>query len=412
MIRFLAPDSRQAPDPTTLGADIPAILAGKLGPALYHHLTEAGRLSDLSLSDQRSLREVYTRNALQNLVLENGLRLILAAFDRERIPVMPIKGAVSLIDSLYPSTALRVMTDLDLLVPVNWRTSAITCLESLEYRPREERGTVLPEMEYPMVRDGILVDLHWQLTRIKTFAGAERVWKRAKPVTGFSDTVVLPSNLDQFYIRFLHDTIQDHHLHAVRLWQAYEAALIFRRLEADGDAEGLCAQALDDGLSSVLGVYLAQTHSLFPCITRWPPELRTLYSRGMAELRACDSLGRWPQWLHFAVGRGLLLRLRAPALRGYRRAFVQIMWRECTLEEPTDVVRRGGLPRVRHLLRISALHVAQALWRQYRRALGRLVRRNTSREGTWLHVHRNQSALGCKAAGSPAPPPARGVQGP
>lgn len=389
MVRFLASDLFP-PHDRRHGLDLPAMLAGKLGPALYHHLAETGGLSQLPPQDRVALQKAYDANARRNLVLEHELHRIAAAFDRQQILHMPIKGAAGLIDPLYPSPALRIMTDLDLLVPSERRQAALACLGSLGYEARRERAAVLPEMEYPMVRNGVIVDLHWKLARIQISFNEAQVWQRAKPVPGQPASLRLPHNLDQFYIRFLHDTIQDHHLHACRLWQAYEAALLYRRLERDGEADRLCVLAAEDGLNLVLGLYLAQVDRLFPCLTRRSPALQPLIEQGLAEIRICDSLGPWPRSLHFAVGRALLLRLRTPYLGGYRRAFVQIMWRECTLAEPLDVVRRNPAARARHFIRLCLLHLMQALWRQSR-YLRRLPRKDgTTSPLTWLHARRSQ----------------------
>lgn len=392
MIRYLAFDPQREAEPAP-HVDVSAILAGKLGPVLYHHLSETGRLTALPPGEQKALQRAYADNARRNLILENELHRILAGFDRDHIPIMPIKGAISLLDPLYPSPALRVMSDLDLLVQPDRQEAARACLTAMGYQPRKGRGTVLPAVEFPMVREGTVADLHWRLTRMGTSVEGDLAWKRAQPLPAFPRASFLPSNLDQFYIRFLHDTLQDHHLHAVRLWQAYEAALVFRRIERDGNVDALCAQADADGLSLVLGVYLAQIDRLFACITDPTPTLQRLLEFGRSEIRAFDSLGTWPHALHFAVGRDFLLRLRAPFLGGYRRAFIQIMWRESTLAEPTDVVRPGAASRLLHLLRLCLLHLAQAAWRQSRRLRRWIPHQNkTGIEMAWLYVHQNPLA--------------------
>ncbi|MDE3226497.1 MAG: nucleotidyltransferase family protein [Nitrospirota bacterium] len=404
MIRHLAFDPQREAEPAP-HVDLPAILAGKLGPVLYHRLSDTRRLATLPPDEREALRRAYADNARHNLILENELHRILAGFDRDRIPIMPIKGAISLIDPLYPSPALRVMSDLDLLVQPDRREAARACLTALGYQPRKGRGTVLPDVEFPMTRGGIVADLHWGLTRTGTSTDGDLVWKRAQPLPAFPRASFFPSNLDQFYIRFLHDTLQDHHLHAVRLWQAYEAALLFRRIERDGNVDALCAQAEEDGLSLVLGVYLAQVDRLFACIALQTPTLQRLLEFGRAEIRTFDSLGTWPHVLHFAVGRDLLLRLRAPCLGGYRRAFIQIMWRECTLAEPTDVVRPSTAARLLHLLRLCLLHMTQAAWRQSRRLRRWIPHRNkTGMEMAWLYVHRNHLATRFPSSASASHP--------
>ncbi|WP_447972486.1 nucleotidyltransferase family protein [Nitrospira sp. Kam-Ns4a] len=368
MIRFLAPDPDRQPDPT-LHVTLAALVKGRLGPALYERLSKAGLLSRLPPNQQEVLREAYLGNARRNLIREHELRRVVAALGRRRISAMPLKGAISLLEPIYSSPSVRVMNDLDLLVKPDHRQGAIDCLAELGYRPKTKE-LVLLDAEYPMEQGGITVDLHWHLLRIAPFGDAEPVWNRAQPLDGPWGTLFLPSPLDQFYIRFLHDTLQDHHLHRVHLWQAYEAALLFRRLEARREVPPLLERAAQDGLALILGVYLAQTDRLFPCISRLEePALRRILDRGRSEVRALEALGPLPRFLHFAVGRDLLLRLRKQALGGYRRAFVQILWRESTLAEPTDVVPPMPVSRLAHILKLAALQVLVVLWRLGRRVL-------------------------------------------
>jgi hypothetical protein len=364
LIGLLAPDPRRAPSPAR-PFTLRDLLDERLGPALYARLTETGRLDRFTPSEQDSLREAHAANARRNFVLAAELHRVVEALGGAGMPVMPLKGAVALLEPIYPSPSIRVMTDLDLLVPPERREAAIACLSRLGYRPRTAE-LVLPDVEHPMDRDGIVVDLHWRLSRIPEHGDAAGIWARARPAGSIGATLYLPEAIDQMYLRFLHDTLQDHQLHRLKLWKAYEAALLYRRVERRGEERRLVERAAGAGLDLVLGAYLAQIDRLFPCLSSTDVALRSAVEAGGREIDRLERGGAWPERLHFAVGRDLLLRLRRRALGGYGPAFVQIMWRESTLAEPTDVVRPTPLSRLRHVLQLCALHLLAVA--------GRLVR--------------------------------------
>ena len=120
MIRFL----RLPPSDVTIVEGAPrwsveALVRQELGPALYYRLRERGCMSSLSEEEQHSLRHAFDCNAIRNLVLETHLHYIVRAFNRRGIPVMLLKGAVGFFEPLYPSAAIRVMGDLDVLVPTS-----------------------------------------------------------------------------------------------------------------------------------------------------------------------------------------------------------------------------------------------------------------------------------------------------
>jgi hypothetical protein len=185
----------------------------QLGPALYYRLAETGQLNTLPLDEQRVLHHAFMQNAKRNLVFEVELRRILTAFAARTLPIMPLKGGISsFLQPLYPSPAIRVLSDLDLLIRPRDREEAFSCLVSLGYTPAKK--VPLPEVERIFTQDRVLVDLHWQVIRIPRYADADGLWRRAHPVECSRGVYYLPPLLDQLYMRFLHDTLQDHELPA------------------------------------------------------------------------------------------------------------------------------------------------------------------------------------------------------
>ncbi|MBM4125528.1 MAG: nucleotidyltransferase family protein, partial [Nitrospira sp.] len=288
---------------------------------------------------------------------EVELRRILTTFAAKNIPLMPLKGSVSsFLQPLYPSPAIRVLSDLDLLIMPRNREAAFACLVGLGYTPTKK--IPLPGVERVFTQDGVLVDLHWKLLRIPRYAAADRLWQRAHPVECPGGAYYVPSLLDQFYVRFLHDTLQDHDLPTLPMGKAYEAFLLLQQVKAEGASalEALATEACQDGLGLVLGAYLAGIQDLFPSQSSLPPSLQQCVDEARRILRAATF--PWPRQgiLHFAIARDLLVRLRAGAWGSRRRAFIQTMWRESVLAEPVCVVSANPVSRLLHFCRLCAHH--------------------------------------------------------
>ena len=113
-------------------------------------------------------------NAARNALLARGLGKILERFDREGIPVMPLKG-VALADSLYGDVGLRVCSDLDILVPRSAVPRAFELLQAEGYE-QADRSRVEPSHIDFLVRSAMefgftppasafpyLLELHWDI---------------------------------------------------------------------------------------------------------------------------------------------------------------------------------------------------------------------------------------------------------
>ena len=119
--------------------------------------------------------EIYDRiqqrargNVRRNLLFSTELLRIAHAFSASGIEFLPHKG-VLLNEHLYGSASLRRVTDIDLIVRPKDRIKAAGCLETLGYRsalelkPHLENAAMRHTHEWLYVRDGLQVDLHWEL---------------------------------------------------------------------------------------------------------------------------------------------------------------------------------------------------------------------------------------------------------
>lgn len=136
----------------------------ELAPLLHHRLKAA----HVKLPDevQGSLRQAYLKNTARNTILLHELDRLLQQFQQAEIPVIVLKGA-HLAQAVYASPGLRVMGDLDLLVPYTKIEPAIALLQTCGFK--SERP-FWPDVDGAMhyhapaaVKALTMVELHWNL---------------------------------------------------------------------------------------------------------------------------------------------------------------------------------------------------------------------------------------------------------
>ena len=119
-------------------------MAGRRRPALVHPLPAPALAAvEAKFAAGRTqpaleLQRAYDDNAdrLADL-LDQGERL-LAALGDAAVPAVPLKGWVSVRDGWYPDRDVRVMRDLDVLVPIDRAADAVRAVEMLGYELIEE----------------------------------------------------------------------------------------------------------------------------------------------------------------------------------------------------------------------------------------------------------------------------------
>jgi hypothetical protein len=140
-------------------------------PIVYENLSKS--CWDLVPPDvQQRWREIGKAVGWQAFRAMGELLMIAAAFEKERVPVLPVKGPV-LAQELYGSEALREFGDLDLLVHEADFLKATALLERLEYRTNWDvaPATKLQFLRYQGetgftgLKSGLYVELHWRIAK-------------------------------------------------------------------------------------------------------------------------------------------------------------------------------------------------------------------------------------------------------
>ncbi len=140
----------------------------RLLPVLCYRLQMRGLFTQLPPDMRKRLKQACRHNAARNLDIYRELQAIMALFQVQHIPVIVLKGAY-LAEIVYDNIAVRPMTDLDLLVPVEHIHAASAALTTLGH-PSPPANIVedylqnwleLPSSQHP--DRGIAVELHWTL---------------------------------------------------------------------------------------------------------------------------------------------------------------------------------------------------------------------------------------------------------
>jgi len=147
-------------------------MAGAHGirPLLYHNLQKTSPdLVPPTILDQ--LRNHFLSNAARNIFLAGELCKIINLFEARGLSALPLKGPV-LASCVYGNLALRVSSDLDILVHKRDILKAKNLLVCLGYRPKfslahaQEEAFLQSHDELFFTHDGskTLVELHWRIT--------------------------------------------------------------------------------------------------------------------------------------------------------------------------------------------------------------------------------------------------------
>ncbi len=117
------------------------------------------------------LAKLFRINGIRNELLARELARILRLFADAGVPVMPLKG-VALAESLYGDPALRVCSDIDVLVPPRHAIEAFHLVVSSGYQPEFTQPRLL-DLVVRYAKHGVLtreertriyrLELHWAL---------------------------------------------------------------------------------------------------------------------------------------------------------------------------------------------------------------------------------------------------------
>ncbi|MBI2883963.1 MAG: nucleotidyltransferase family protein [Candidatus Methylomirabilis oxyfera] len=162
-------------------------------PLLYRNLLALG-FPGVPTEVRATLDRLYKTNAARNLLLARELARVLQAFSAAGIPVVPLKG-IALAQSLYGDQALRICSDIDILVPRRMAPKAFNLLLTAGYAAEftgglfADRSLLRQDIETALARrEGEFfyhVELHWGILWRPWLdaAAIEDLWAEVRPQT-------------------------------------------------------------------------------------------------------------------------------------------------------------------------------------------------------------------------------------
>lgn len=273
-----------------------ARLAGRHGvtPMLAAGVRDAPGGAALPDDFRRYLGFVHAENGRRNGALRLQLAEAAGCLNAAGIEPVLLKGAIRLVDGLYPDPGWRLMRDLDVLVPRDRLRRAAACLGRIGYAPVQAEGPRPHRHLPPLARpeDHAPVELHGDLLPRRGLCPAEDVIARSRPARLDGAAVRLPAAADQLVHLVAHDRLDDpfRRTGTIALRGVVELVLLGRAGDAVPEALGRFAAA---GLAPWPRLALAAAVRLFPDETaRWAGTLGKNRA-ARAQLAAILAVERW-----------------------------------------------------------------------------------------------------------------------
>ena len=163
-------------------------------PLLYRNLRALG-FPSVPDAVQAELKGAFLANAFHNQLLAEELARLLGLLGEAGIPVIPLKG-VALAQSLYGDAALRICSDIDILVPPNAVPEALGLIRASGYRD-DFREPFFCDLvmrygrHYDVVREdrafSYRLELHWKFLHnsSKNDEAITDLWAEVRPKAFF-----------------------------------------------------------------------------------------------------------------------------------------------------------------------------------------------------------------------------------
>jgi hypothetical protein len=276
------------------------------------------------------LEFVHIQNRRRNQALRLQLLEVASCLNEIGIEPVLVKGAIRLVDGLYPDPGWRFMRDLDLLIARDRLSDAVAQLASIGYSFTQAAAELPARCNHlpPLGRDddATVVETHSDLLRERPeFCRAEDVLAQSQPVELDGARVRIPEVTHQLAHLIGHDRF-DRRLHLSGMFllrSVFEAALLGR----DGSAVGkVLARAAAAGLARYARVRLGLAARLFPeYVARLSGDdfLARLQAPALLAMERVDENGRWRRLVGFARARRQSAEFpRQPRLSPFEHTFV------------------------------------------------------------------------------------------
>jgi len=268
---------------SAISRDRPAIPKGAvpwpevLEAASYHLVTPAAAwcLRD-STGVPRDVADYFDAalflNRERNKNISNALTLALQSLNAVKISPVLLKGAAALAEDLYPDFGMRVLGDIDLLVPETRILDASRVLTEAGFEPTREQKRWfsvvhhhLPIQIHPEFCAGIEVHKRVMINTLGTLVNTRSCLEHAKSVQFRGMTALLPSATDRVAHNIAHAQVEDgdHQRGVPQLRQLLDLVMIRERYEVEINWAEIVQRFDQRGLLPAVTDTLDLTEALF-----------------------------------------------------------------------------------------------------------------------------------------------------
>lgn len=187
-------------------------------PALWDSFRKRGLAHLLPREAAQYLQAIYELNSARNQAMQAELEEVLVALNSAEIVPCLLKGAFYLREGIYRDPALRILSDLDLLIPGMLMLKAQKTLSSLGYDPMDGLSWDFSSHHHvpPLARAGgcASIELHEEPLYLdgQRYLRAKEVWERVMRIdrNGVRYAVIDPTSA--VLVSILHSEVADRNL--------------------------------------------------------------------------------------------------------------------------------------------------------------------------------------------------------
>jgi hypothetical protein len=348
--------------------------------ALFHDISTLDLeklFRDQPLND---LRLDYQKNLARNTILSYELRSILERFNAYNIQAIPLKGAICFIVPIYPSIAVRYMTDIDILAHESDIALIDNTMKENGYMPQSPIPKPDNEKYEPYYisytnpnRLGAF-DIHFNLIdhSFRDIIDLELFWENVEKIEYDGLQVLIPSPTDQLWHFFVHAFIKHANLADVpRPEYIYEAAAIINYYKQRIDFSGLLKRAevcRCDEILYLLFYLLNQVLGL-----DMPDQISKGFSPKLKKrIMWLNTLSSSPHWLYYASHRFNMILMRSGGFIQTIKQHYNVLLLDSVFGESRELLLRNynlekhegliSLVRVLHFMRMVFLHLILSIY--------------------------------------------------
>lgn len=292
-----------------------------LTPALWTALSDSGQAAALPADARDYLATLYRLNGERNHALRRQAIELIGALNAQGIVPALLKGGLALFGGPYADPAMRMMRDLDILVPAGSRDDSIAVLERLGYRLVQQYAAGHHAYgDFARPNDPGSVDLHTELVDPSHVLPASEVWGRAELKESDGVRFFSPCATDRIMHNLLHAQIHylgNFYRGELQVQQAHELVALARHFGPAVNWHFVQQRLRTHHLTTALDSYLLAAHSLLGL--DWPLSRPPGWRARLNYLRCEVQFGtRSLQWIGVPWGnlRGALAWHRMHALHG------------------------------------------------------------------------------------------------